>query len=317
MLFNTRARSDYGMRVHRKQTIHAAVIVVLFLVIVSSGAVVFFGWKNKISNERKELLQLWEEANYEDTYARSREKLLNKPMDFFLLTLNGFSAYQLAIAQINDYDTKAYIDECIWSLRKALLCKEGPGDYRIPYVLGKAYYHKGAGYEDLAVEYLENARDGNFETADLPEYLGLAYAAVHDYRNSVAAFSLALNTAEGQAAVPSDRLLLSIASSYMALEETDSAKAYLMRCVDISRDAAIKIAARLLLGEIYGKEGDNKSAEAHYLTILEEHGENAEAHFQLGELYAAEGDATKARAEWRKAVRIDPAHRSARTRLSL
>jgi Tfp pilus assembly protein PilF len=50
---------------------------------------------------------------------------------------------------------------------------------------------------------------------------------------------------------------------------------------------------------------------------MEEGGENAEAHFQLGELYAGGGDSTRARAEWRRAVRIDPAHGPARTRLNM
>ncbi|MDR3337328.1 MAG: tetratricopeptide repeat protein [Treponema sp.] len=308
------------MRVHRKQTIHAAVIIVLFLIIVISGSVVFIGWKNKINNERRELLLLWEEGAYGEAYSLSRERLINKPMDFFLLTLHGFSAYQLAVAQINDYDTKTYIDESIWSLRKALLCTEGPEDFRIPYILGKAYYAKGSGYEDLAVKFLEAARDGNYQASDLPEFLGLAYASVHDYRNSVAAFSLALNAGTEGAydggSFPSDLLLLSIARSYVALDETESARAYLMRCLETSRDSKTTIAARLLLGEIFVKEENAEGAEAQYLTILKEDGENAEAHFQLGELYATIGDPTRARAEWRRAIRINPAHRPARQRLN-
>jgi tetratricopeptide (TPR) repeat protein len=232
-------------------------------------------------------------------------------MDFFLLTMHGFSAYQLAVAQINDYDTISYVDECIWSLRTALLSDEGPGDPRIPYVLGKAYYAKGEGYEDLAINFLETARDENYEAGDLPEYLGLAYAAIHDYRSSVAAFSLALDGND------SDLLLFSIARSYLALEETETAAAYLMRCVEGSKDSDTIIAARLLLGQILEDSGDASGAEAQYLAILEENGENAEAHFQLGELYNAAGDGTRARAEWRRTIRIDPAHRSARARLNM
>jgi tetratricopeptide (TPR) repeat protein len=143
----------------------------------------------------------------------------------------------------------------------------------------------------------------------LPEYLGLAYAAIHDYRSSVAAFSLALNENN------SDLLLLSIARSYIALEETETAVAYLIRCIENSRDSNTIIRSRLLLGEILEKSGDASGAETQYLAILEENGENAEAHFQLGELYNSAGDETKARADWRRAVRIDPAHRSARARI--
>jgi tetratricopeptide (TPR) repeat protein len=310
MLSNMRVRSDYGIY-HRKKNIYLVAAAVLILLAAGTAAVFFIGIKNRISNEREELLQLWENGSYELAYTVSRERLIAKPMDFFLLTMHGFSAYQLAVAQINDYDTKSYIDECIWSLRKALLCKEGPNDLRISYVLGKAYYAKGAGYEDLAIKFLEEAQEGGLEAKDMPEYLGLAYAAIHDYRSSVAAFSLALDQND------SDLLLLSIARSYIALEETETAVAYLTRCVETSRDSNTIITARLLLGELRGTTGDVSGAETQYLTILEEGGENAEAHFQLGELYASAGDGTRARAEWRRAVRIDPAHRSARARLNL
>jgi tetratricopeptide (TPR) repeat protein len=309
MLFGTHARSEYGALIHRRRTIYFTVAAVLVVLITGVAAVFFIGIKNQISNEREELLRLWDDGSYDMAYTLSREKLISKPMDFFLLTMHGFSAYQLAVAQINDYDTRSYIDECIWSLRKALLCGEGPGDLRISYVLGKAYYAKGAGFEDLAVKFLETAKNGNYDARDLSEYLGLAYAAIHDYRSSVAAFSLAL--AENN----SDLLLLSIARSFIALEEAETAVAYLVRCIENSRDSNTIIGSRLLLGEILEKSGDVSGAETQYLTILEENGENAEAHFQLGELYNAAGNETKARAEWRRAVRVDPTHRSARARI--
>jgi tetratricopeptide (TPR) repeat protein len=322
-----RVRSEYGIHIHRRQTIHVITVIVVAGLLISSLVVVYIGWRNRTGYDRKELTRLWEEGSYEKVFEISGSNLIAKPMDFFLLTLHGFSAYQLAIAQINHYDTQTYIDESIWSLRKALLCKEGPGDPRIHYVLGKAYFSKGSGYADLSVKYLEAAKDKNYPARDLPEYLGLSYAAVRDFRSSVAAFSLALepipagfsgdeNAAAGQEG-PSDLLLLSIARSYLELDEMDTAKAYLFRCVETSRDSNNLVSARLLLGSIFSETGDDSGAETQYLAILEESGENAEAHFQLGELYAAGGDPTRARAEWRRAVRIDPAHGSARTRLNM
>jgi tetratricopeptide (TPR) repeat protein len=328
-MLKRKIRSEYGAQVHRKQTIHVITVVVLVSLLISSLVIVFIGWRNRLGNERKALTRLWEEGSYENVFEQSLNRLETDPMDFFLLTLHGFSAYQLAAAQINSYDIQTYIDASIWSLRKALLCKPGPEDLRIHYVLGKAYYYKGPAYADMAVKFLSAAEDGNYPASDLPEYLGLAYAAVHDYRNSVASFSLALDPAveEGRAGIdnfaalqnraPSDLLLLSIARSYLALEESDAAKAYLVRCVETSKDSNILMAARLLLGDILGKSGDVSGAEAQYLTILEEGGENAEARFRLGDLYASSGDPTRARAEWRRAVRLDPAHGPARTRLNM
>jgi tetratricopeptide (TPR) repeat protein len=155
---------------------------------------------------------------------------------------------------------------------------------------------------------------------------------LQDYRSSVAAFTLALNPSsvgdsepegagEGRGEEPgegpSDLLLLSIARSYIALGESLPAKAYLLRCIEISRDSWSVVAARLLLGGILAEEGAGEEAEAQYLLVLNENGENAEVHYQLGELYAARGDMTRARAEWRRTVRIDPAHRQARLRLNI
>jgi tetratricopeptide (TPR) repeat protein len=204
------------------------------------------------------------------------------------------------------------VDDSIWSLRKALLSRDSSQDGRIFYVLGKAYYYKGQGYADLAVNYLEKAWDANFRARDIPEYLGLAYAALGDYRSSVSAFSLSL-TGEIE---PSDILLLAIARSYLAMEELEAARAYLVRCLQVSRDSNTIVVARLLLGNTLAKTGDLEGAEAEYLRVLEESGENAEAYFQLGELYALRGDTTRARAEWRRALRLDPTHGPARSRLN-
>jgi tetratricopeptide (TPR) repeat protein len=310
------SRSEYGTRVHRKKTIYATVAVLLIGAGLASFVLIFLHRWNRSESEKRELLQFWDDGAYEEVYEISRAGLEGKPLDYFLLTLHGFAAYQLAIAQINNFDTLTYIDDCVWSLRKALLNKEGARDGRVMYVLGKAYYYKGTGYADLAVTYLEGARERSYAARDIPEYLGLAYAAIHDYRNSVAAFSLALGPGE-EGEGPSDLLLLSIARSYVELEETESAKAYLIRCVETSRDVNTRVAARLLLGRILRESGETEAAEAQYFSILAENGENAETHFQLGELYAAAGDLTRARAEWRSAVRIDPAHALARTRLNM
>jgi tetratricopeptide (TPR) repeat protein len=282
---------------------------VVILVFLSLLPLVYYETRGRNSIERRQLRNSFESGDFEAAYTYSKEILQEKPMDPFVLTINGFSSYQLAIAQINNFDTRSYLDECIWSLRKSLLSKENYQDGRIFYVLGKAYYYKGQGYADLAVDYLEKAQS-LYAAADIPEYLGLSYAGVRDYRNSVAAFAMALSKD------PSDVLLLSIARSYEALEEGESAKAYLLRCLEISKDSKTIAAARLLLGKTLAKTGDPAGAENEFLKAIEEGGENAEARYQLGELYAHAGDTTRARAEWRRALRIDPTYGPARSRLN-
>jgi tetratricopeptide (TPR) repeat protein len=243
-------------------------------------------------------------------------------VDYFLLTMNGFSAYQLGISQINSLNAERYFDNCVWSLRKAFLLKDSLRDGRLYYVLGKAYNYKGDSYADLSVKYLEKAKELSYNAEDIPEYLGLAYAAIGDYRNSVAAFAEALVLqGRGEDGLlyesPSGLLLLSIARSYFALDEFEVAQAYLQRCIDVSPDSRTVISARLLLSDVLRKAGNNDGAKKQLQGILDEAGENAEAHYQLGELFAFEGESVRARAEWRLALRVDPAHQKARTRLSL
>ena len=293
-----------------KRIIDKVILGLVILVLLSLLPVIHYELKGRNDVDRKEIKASFESGDFNSAFSQSRLLLKEKPMDSFLLTIHGFSAYQLAVAQINNFDTLSYIDDCIWSLRKAMLLKENSSDGRIFYVLGKAYYYKGSGYADLAVIYLEKARAVSYMAADIPEYLGLAYAAVKDFRSSVSAFTLALDKE------PSDLLLLSIARSYLALSEDELAKAYLIRSLEVSKDSKTIAASRLLLGNILAKEGDIPGAEGELLKVLAENSDNADAHYQLGELYALDGDPTRARAEWRRALRIDPTHGPARSRLN-
>jgi len=312
-MFSNKLRSNYGRHIYLLKRIRT-VGIVLFLILVVIGSIFAVSrGKSGGTNERRELLRVWSEGNYSQVYEMSKNALVEKPVDYFLLTINGFSAYQMGISQINNQNTLAYIDECIFSLRKALIYKDSLNDGRVCYVLGKAYGYKGSEYADLAVKYLEMANNLSYEAQDIPEYLGLAYAACGDYRSSVEAFSRAFVPDRP----PSDNLLLSIARSYMAMEEYAMAKVYLQRCVEISPDSKSISIARFMLAEIYRLTNDYENAETQYLSILNDSGEDAEVHFQLGELYNIMGDTTKARAEWRTAYRQNPAHARARERLNI
>jgi tetratricopeptide (TPR) repeat protein len=286
----------------------------IFLVSLAVGVsvIVVSRVKKAGNNITRELIRVWNEGDYQQVFEISKEALAEKPVDYFLLTMNGFASYQMGISQINNQNTIFYIDECIKSLRKALLLKNSSKDPRVFYVLGKAYSSKGNEYSDLAVKYLEMANNLSYEAGDISEYLGLAYAASGDYRKSVEAFSQVLGTQK-----QTDSLLLSIARSYMAMEEYGMAIGYLIRCIETSPDSKSVNIARLMLAQIYINSGDFESAESNYLSILSDSGENAEVRYQLGELFLLKGDTTRARAEWRTAYRQDPTHAKVRARLNI
>jgi len=305
--------TQYGRHIYLLKRIRSLGIVFFSFLVIIVSILVISQLKNGTKNERRDLLRIWNEGDYELAYEISKLSLEDKPLDYFLLTIHGFSAYQMGISQINNQNTLNYINECIFSLRKAMLQKESLKDGRVYYVLGKAYGYKSAEYADLAVKYLEEANRLSYDAQDIPEYLGLAYAAYGDYRNSVEAFTRAF--VPGKA--PSDNLLLSISRSYMAMEEYNMALGYLMRCINYSADSKSVVVSRFMLAEIFKTNNDYDSAEEQYRSILNDSGENAEVRFQLGELYSLRGDTTRARSEWRMAYRQDPAHARARARLNI
>jgi len=306
--------SRYGRKVYLLKRIRAIVIVIAVISVVIVGVLAASRFQNDVVSEKRELLRVWNEGGYEQAREISKNALLNDPVDYFMLTINGFSAYQLGISQINNQNTIHFIDECIFSLRKALIQNNSASvDGRVCYVLGKAYGYKGVEYSDLAVKYLEMADNVSYDASDIPEYLGLAYAAYGDYRSSVEAFSRAFVPGSH----PSDNLLLSIARSYMAMEDYDMAISYLRRCIDVSFDSRTVVLSRLMLAEIYVAVNDYDNAEAQYLSIISDTGDSANVNFLLGELYSLRGDATRARSQWRLAYRQDPAHAGARARLNI
>ncbi|MCL2720136.1 MAG: tetratricopeptide repeat protein [Treponema sp.] len=312
-MLSNKTGSNYGRHIYHLKKFRFIGLIFLSLLLITASILVIFQLSNSVKNERREILQIWNEGNYELVYEISQKALLDYPMDYFLLTIHGFSAYQLGISQINNQNMLKFINECIFSLRKAIIQKESAKDGRVYYVLGKAYSYKGNEYADLAVKYLEIADKLLYNASDIPEYLGLSYAAYGDYRKSVISFTNAFVPG----APPSDNLLLSIARSYIAMEEYNTAFSYLQHCVEISADSRSIDISRLMLAEIYKINGDYENAETQYLSIIRNSGENAEVRFQLGELYNQKGETTRARSEWRTAYRLDPSHARARVRLNI
>ena len=261
---------------------------------------------------RDAILRLWEEGSFAEAHRAALEALASRPMDYFLLTMRGFSAYQVGVAQANRQIAAVFFEDSIKALRRAMLLPEAETDGRLFYVLGKAYFYMGEDFADLTIRYLEQARALGHPASDIPEFLGLAYASIGDYRSSVIAFAEALEVTR-----PSELLLFHIAESYVGLGELYKARAYLMRSISVSMDSRVTIRARLFLSDVLRMLEDFDGASAQLMNIMEETGENAEARFRLGELHSQRGDVVRARAEWRLALNIDPAHLGARARLAL
>ncbi|MDR0685497.1 MAG: tetratricopeptide repeat protein [Spirochaetaceae bacterium] len=316
---HSKSAQAHGLHNRRRRHPRGIFLAAAVLIAISAGLVLVISTRNHSQRMYRDLAQLWKNGAYRDVYEESGRLLEYAPLDFFLLSLRGYAAYQLTLAQINTQDIQMYTDESISALRKALLCNGGAGNGAVYYVLGKAYFEKGPDYANLTIKYLEDALAASYRAEDIPEYLGLAYAQIHEYRKSIAAFSEALVPVAANEAGrgPSDILLLAIARSYIELDEYDSANAYLLQCTETSKDFSVIASAGLLLGKVLIKKGDTEGAERQYLRILNEGGEQADARYELGLLYAERGETTKARAEWRKVLRLDPAYAPAIARLAM
>ena len=312
-MYIKRHRAGYKYYVRKKRLIITGIVIVISGIVVT-GVIYFAGrfWDGT-RGEKRELLRLWNSGLYDEVYEQSSAILDTNPLDYFFLTMHGFSAYQMGISQINIEDASRYFDDSIKSLRKAMLLPDSENDGRLYYVLGKAYHYMGESYADLVIKYLEKSRELSYYADDISEYLGIAYALIGDYRSSVAAFADVLHSGEN----PSGLLLFHIAKSYLALGDTEMARAYLHQCIAVSLDTRIIVSAKLLLAEDYKNSGEYDSARMNLQDILAEGVESAELHYLLGEIFALQGENARARSEWRLALNIDPAHSKARARLSL
>lgn len=288
-------------------------ILYIVLVIIFLSATIFSTvlLNSFFKDNKKIALQAWKDADYNRVYSIASEALVKQPLSTFWHSLLGYSSYQLATAQTNSAQTSDYVDTSIGSLRIALLKASNSELPRLHYILGKAYFLKGEYYSDLTIKHLNLAQELGYTGNDLYEYLGLSYTQIKDYSKSIEVLTQSLGD------YPSDLLLLSIAKNYSFLQDIPNSNAYFIRCIEQTKDVYIKNQARLLLSENYIALNNWELAQKTIEQVLHEEEQNAQAHYLLGVVYAGLEDSIKSRAEWRKALRIDPSHTASRDKLSL
>ncbi len=289
-------------------------ILLISLIIIVAGGVFFFltqfNLLEKINvktiDENQILYELWETRQYTAIIDRCHSVLNENPLHAEALVLSGFSYFYEGVAQYSLEDKLTFFNNAVINLRKAELIEEHPFPGGTKYVLGKTYYHKGPFYMDLAIKYLEDSIQIGYIGDDTYEYLGLAYSELEKYEKSIEYF---LQAAEKN---PSDILFLTLAQTYYKMDDMTLAEEYLIRSINKTDDVTIEEKSRFLLGRIYLDREEYLKAENQYLDVLENNPNSADAHFNLGKIYEKMGDEIKARAEWRKALLIDPTHYGAR-----
>lgn len=290
------------------------IILLVILLLASIAAVWIWRLDRRLRSVMQPELQesgldeLWNNRLYDEIISRSGEILAETPLDYRALVLKGFSSFYKAVSEISFEERVFYLDEAILSLRLARISDNSHWSSETVYVLGKAYYHKGKYFYDLAIRYLEEALRTGYSGEDIYDYLGLSYTQLNDRKRGLEYFLLAYEKN------PTDLLMLTIAQNYFQLKMTEEAEEYLIRAINKTDDKAIEGKSRFLLGRLYFERGDYFKSENEYQEILELDPGSADAHYHLGEIYLKLNDLVKARSEWRKALIIAPSHYGAKLR---
>lgn len=285
----------------------------------AAGTAAFFSYRmlkkyREAAPSLNALQKSWQEYDYPAVYAISRRILDSKPLSNTALTYHGYACFYLAVSQLDNSASQNYLDEAISSLRTAYYTAQKNLVPQIEYMLGKSYFYKNTitsyYYADLAAKYLDAAAAHGYKAKDIPEYLGLSYAALGMTTESISAFTEALLVRE------SDTLLLSIAEQYYKAGQASAAKQYLYRIKNGSRDDSLLLKSMNLLGMIYIEDGNYADARKEFESILQKKQNSADAYYGLGIIYEKQGNLAKARSEWRKALKIQVNHAGALAKIA-
>ena len=308
---------SYDKRKKRKFLWVCIVIIILAVAFIAGISIRSLAKHKEISKEMSldHLEELWNQGDYESAYALADSMLEEKPIQQSVLVYKGYSAFYLAVSQTDTSAALAYIEDAINSLRLALISNYSKSKPQVEYMLARAYYQKDVFatyncYADLAIKYFTLAKNDGYVSNDIPEYLGISYAALDMTDESISAFTEALGIHE------SEKLLHAIGEQYYKSGDYSKAKQYLFRVVSESTDDILVLKSRNILGKIYLEENNLFDAKREFDAILAKDVNYADAYYGLGIIYEKQGDSTKARSEWRKALRVQVNHPGALQKLN-
>ncbi len=316
-------QSRYQKRYRPEKNNGRKIILLIGIILLSAAGLIFFLLntdsedqvpKNVIVSEKEDTVsipveELWNQGEYAGVVAWAEDELEKDPFGINALLYHGFAAFYLGIGQFTPEEQIPLFDKSIVSLRRALLFDNMRMRREIYYILGKAYYHKGRYYADLALEYLLESLAAGYEGEDTLEYIGLAYGELGRFEESLGYF---LRAVENR---PSDILYLTIGQTYDKMDNEEEAETFLLRAISVTEEETIEQKSRFLLGKLYIEQENWEQAEIQYKRILEKNKRSADAYYYLGEIYEKQNNSIKARAEWRRVLEIDPSHYGALTKL--
>jgi len=310
-----RKASGGGRRQTRNGTVVVLLIVTAIAAVVAVGLLgVFDAFPFGVNRRDAALVSAWSQGDYAQVIETAEETLTAHPLDGQALTYGGFAHFYRGVDLVDADEREADISRAIVLLRKASHLSRAPLPAQRDYVLGKAYYHSGPLYADLAVQHLEQSIAQGYEASDSLQYLGLAYAPRGQYEASAERFVEAVQQTEDWQA--GESLRINAAESLIALEDYDQAKGYLEEVIDRTTDPYIALIARNLLTSALILNDELEAAEDLVTETIEDYPLSADAYYYLGIVYDLTDREVEARAMWRQARDIDPDHIGAQQRLA-
>lgn len=305
---------------HRGRGIRVLVVVLGVVALIAITALVLsslglapFG----LDGRETELVALWNAGDYDRVAELSAEMLESDPLNGEALTFAGFASFYGGIEDVLESERTSALEASVVYLRRARIAPNSPFPAERDYVLGKAYFHRGDPYMDLAVFHLERALEAGHLSADARVYLGLGYAELGDYTASVARFEEAVTDAAQRADEDSvNEIRLQLAESYTAAGEYESAEATLEEAIRTLGDDYLELLALNRLASLLILEERLDEAAALLESTIDRYPESADAFFYLGVVYDERDETVLARDFWRRAREIDPNHEDALRRLA-
>ena len=263
---------------------------------------------NGISHEL-EYQKKWEQKDYATLVTLADEAIVNNPMDGNALLYAGIGNFYLSDASLSFGEQQRYLEQAIVNLRRALLLEHTPQIDVVNYTLGRAYFHRGLFYYELAIEYMLEAINAGFIDDQAYQYLGAAYAKTGDLRNSIFYLESALAT------FSTSDIKLALLELYILNMQHADAQKIINGLRQETLDNRTEQQLTLLRAQLLMEEQSFVEAEQLLEAFIAEYSTNVEAYFLLGTLYERQDKLERARYQWRRVVRLDPNHAAALVKL--
>ncbi len=269
---------------------------------IASGQ--FARWSEKDERLNGDYEALFAEKKYDLVMEVTSEVLAGNPFDKKALIYDGFANYYYAI-QLDSFEEQLnYLDRAALSLRKVRVLDENRLTGKIDYFLGRIYYMKGTFYLDESIVYFQSSLDLGYKDHknEIYYFLGMAYSRIGMFDESLNW----LKKVEGDSDVSG--LLIAITYYHqknypVALENLDMIRRQ-------TKDDKVKLSCDFWKAKTYLEQNKYEEAIRLYTEILEEV-DSADAHYNLGLVYKKMNNIIQARAEWRKAIKLQPTHMGA------